>query len=188
MTRSDIPNIISVLRICLVPILVWQVLEAQYANVLVLFFIAGFSDGLDGFLAKRYGWVSRLGSILDPIADKFLLVSSFLALGWMGEIPLWLVVAVIVRDVVIVAGAYAYHRIIGEYELKPSYLSKLNTVSQISLVLVVVSALSIVDIDSLLIQYTFYFVMITTLLSGFDYIYHWGIRAWRHRSVSGRFK
>ncbi len=183
MTRSDIPNLISAFRICLVPVLVWQVLEAQYTNVLILFFIAGFSDGLDGFLAKHYGWVSRLGSILDPLADKFLLVCSFLALGWMGEIPIWLVIAVIARDVVIVAGAYAYHRIIGEYELKPSYLSKLNTVSQISLVLLVVFSLSIVSIDLLLIQYAFYFVMMTTLLSGFDYIYRWGMRAWRHRSA-----
>ncbi|HFD12605.1 MAG TPA: CDP-alcohol phosphatidyltransferase family protein [Crenotrichaceae bacterium] len=183
MTRRDIPNIISAFRICLVPVLVWQVLEEQYANVLVLFFIAGLSDGLDGFLAKRYGWVSRLGSILDPIADKFLLVSSFFALGWMGEIPIWLVIVVIVRDVVIVAGAYAYHRIIGEYELKPSYLSKLNTLSQISLVLLVVFSLSVVTVGLELIQYAFYFVMITTLLSGFDYIYRWGMRAWRHRSA-----
>ncbi len=183
MTRRDIPNIISAFRICLVPVLVWQVLEEQYTNVLVLFFIAGLSDGLDGFLAKRYGWVSRLGSILDPIADKFLLVSSFFALGWMGEIPIWLVVVVIVRDVVIVVGAYAYHRIIGEYELKPSYLSKLNTLSQISLVLLVVFSLSVVTIGLELIQYAFYFVMITTLLSGFDYIYRWGMRAWRHRSA-----
>ncbi len=182
MTRNDIPNIISVFRIGLVPVLVWQVLEAQYTNVLVLFFIAGFSDGLDGFLAKRYGWTSRLGSILDPLADKFLLISSFLALGWMGAIPAWLVIAVIVRDVVIVAGAYAYHHIIDEYELKPSYLSKLNTASQISLILLVVFSLSIVNIDSQLIQYAFYFVMMTTLFSGFDYIYHWGMRAWKHRS------
>ncbi len=171
------------LRICLVPVLVWQVLEAEYANVLVLFFIAGISDGLDGFLAKRYGWVSRLGSILDPIADKFMLVSCYLALGWMGEIPVWLVAAVIVRDVVIVTGAYAYHRLIGEYEFRPSYLSKLNTVSQISLVLLVVFSLSVVSIDEKYIQYAFYFVMATTSLSGIDYICRWGMRAWRQRSA-----
>lgn len=90
MNRRDIPNIISVFRILLVLPVVWLLLQQQYTMALVLFAIAGVSDALDGFLAKHNGWESRLGTILDPLADKLLLVCSFLTLAWLGLIPFWL--------------------------------------------------------------------------------------------------
>ena len=86
---QQLPNIISVFRMLLVVPVVGSLLQQQFGMALVLFAIAGFSDGLDGFLAKHFGWQSRLGSILDPLADKLLLVSSFLTLTWMGFVPLW---------------------------------------------------------------------------------------------------
>ena len=105
MNARDIPNIISVLRIVLVVPIIVLMLEQQFAAALLLFFVAGLSDGLDGYLAKRNNWGSRLGSILDPLADKLLLISSYVALGWLGLIPVWLVAVVLIRDIVIVSGA-----------------------------------------------------------------------------------
>src|SRR3990172_3309285 len=105
MGLKDIPNIISLLRMALVPPVVILLLNGYYGWALLVFVSAGLSDGLDGYLAKRFGWRSRLGAILDPLADKLLLVASYLTLGWLGQLPLWLVAVVVGRDIVIVAGA-----------------------------------------------------------------------------------
>lgn len=177
MTPRDIPNIISLLRIALVIPVVYLLLERQFSYALVLFFIAGFSDGLDGYLAKRNNWVSRLGSILDPLADKLLLVFSYLALGWLGEIPMWLVIAVMVRDVIIVVGAIAYHELIGKYDMTPTWMSKTNTFCQILLILVVVFSLGAYALPDLLIEALIYIVALTTLVSGINYVWVWGRRA-----------
>lgn len=130
MNRRDIPNSISVFRILLVVPVVWLLLQQHYAMALVLFAIAGLSDALDGFLAKVNGWESRLGSILDPLADKLLLVCSFLALVWLGLIPSWLFVVVIARDLIIVIGGVAFHLMFGRFEMEPSIISKMNTFFQ----------------------------------------------------------
>ncbi|WP_373508037.1 CDP-alcohol phosphatidyltransferase family protein, partial [Thiocapsa sp.] len=104
MQLRDLPNIISVLRLVAVAPVMYLLLRQEYGWALVLFAAAGASDGLDGYLAKRYDWRSRLGGILDPLADKALLVACFLILGWQGLVPVWLVIAVILRDLVIVTG------------------------------------------------------------------------------------
>ena len=177
MTRRDIPNVISIIRITLVVPVVYLLMEREFSYALILFFIAGISDGLDGYLAKRNNWETRLGSILDPVADKLLLVSSYLVLGWLNDIPGWLVVAVIVRDVIIVAGGIAYHFLIGEFDMVPSWISKTNTFFQILLVLVVVFSLGAFSLPELLIESVVVIVTITTLLSGINYIWVWGRRA-----------
>lgn len=97
-----LPNIISVLRILLVYPVVQMLLARRYDWALALFVLAGLSDALDGFLAKHYHWQSRLGSFLDPAADKLLLLACFVVGGWQGLMPLWLVVAAVLRDIVIV--------------------------------------------------------------------------------------
>jgi cardiolipin synthase len=99
--RSDIPNLITILRILLVPPIAYLLYWGDYDIALLLFLGAGLSDALDGFLAKHYGWMSRLGGLLDPIADKALLMSSFIVLAWVDLIPVWLVVVVVLRDVII---------------------------------------------------------------------------------------
>jgi len=176
-TPRDIPNIISLLRIGLVIPVVYLLLERQFSYALVLFFIAGLSDGLDGYLAKRNNWITRLGSILDPLADKLLLVFSYLALGWLGEIPMWLVIGVMVRDVIIVVGAIAYHELIGKYDMTPTWMSKTNTFFQILLILVVVFSLGAYSLPVLFIEALIYIVAITTLVSGINYVWVWGRRA-----------
>ncbi|HEY5603595.1 MAG TPA: CDP-alcohol phosphatidyltransferase family protein [Gammaproteobacteria bacterium] len=177
MTPRDIPNIISLLRIALVIPVVYFLLEREFSYALVLFFVAGFSDALDGYLATRNNWTSRLGSILDPLADKLLLVFSYLALGWLHEIPMWLVIAVMFRDVVIVVGAIAYHELIGEYDMMPTWMSKTNTFFQIMLVLAVVFSLGAYSLPGWLINTLIFTVAVTTLVSGINYVWVWGRRA-----------
>lgn len=180
MRARDIPNIISVLRVFLTIPVVWALLLQEYGLALVLFAVAGVSDGVDGFLAKHFHWESRLGGILDPLADKVLLVSSYLALGWLGLIPLWLVALVILRDVVIVVGAVAYHLKIAELEAEPRLMSKVNTFLQILLVLLVVLSQGLFAMPPVVIQSTIMMVLISTVLSGIDYVW-----VWSHRAAKG---
>lgn len=177
MHSRDIPNAISLLRMLLVVPVVWVILRGAYAYALLLFAVAGISDALDGYLAKRFGWSSRLGSILDPLADKLLLVSCYLTLGILGLIPVWLVVLVVGRDMVIVAGALAYHYRVGRFELHPTILSKLNTLAQILLVLAVLAAGSVLPLPGWVIDAFAYTVLVTTLLSGLGYVWTWSQRA-----------
>jgi cardiolipin synthase len=177
----DIPNIITAFRFLLVPPVVILLLQDRFTAALVVFGVAGFSDALDGFLAKRFDWTSRLGGLMDPLADKLLLVSSFITLGWLGWIPVWLVVLVILRDLVIVAGAIFYHMRIEQLEAEPTLVSKLNTAAQILLVLAVIFSLGVQTIPAVWIDILLYSVLVTTLWSGFDYIWIWGRRAWRKR-------
>jgi cardiolipin synthase len=178
----DIPNAITVFRFLLVPPVVMLLLHERFMAALVVFGVAGFSDALDGFLAKRFDWSSRLGGLMDPLADKLLLVSSFVALGWLGWIPAWLVALVILRDLVIVAGAIFYHMRIEQFEASPTMVSKLNTAAQILLVLAVMFSLGVQAIPVSWIDILQYAVLATTLWSGFDYIWIWGRRAWRKRA------
>ena len=172
----QIPNIISVFRILLVFPILLLLLQEQFANALVLFAVAGVSDGVDGFLAKRFNWQTWIGGLLDPLADKLLLVSSFVALGWLGLLPLWLVALVFLRDLVIVAGAFYYHYHVGKVGGEPTLISKVNTFVQILLVLLVVFA-QIFDVPALLIQLLIAIVTITTISSGVDYVIKWSRRA-----------
>lgn len=181
MKARDIPNIITALRFLLVPPVVLLLLQERFTAALIVFGVAGFSDGLDGFLAKRYDWRSRLGGIMDPLADKLLVVSSFLTLGWLGLIPAWLVLLVILRDLVIVAGAVFYHMRIEQFEAEPSIASKLNTAAQILLVLAVLYSSGIQVLPAVLMDVLLYSVLVTTLWSGFDYVWTWGRRAWQRR-------
>ena len=182
MKPSDIPNIITVFRFLLVPPLVWLLLNHHYGVALIVFGIAGFSDGLDGFLAHRYGWSSRLGAMMDPLADKLLLVSSFVTLGWLGLIPLWLVAAVILRDLIIVVGALVYHWFVEYLDTAyPTLVSKLNTFAQIILVLAVMFSASIQPLPERWLEILMYSVLVTTIWSGLDYVWVWGRRAWSRR-------
>ncbi len=156
----------------------WTIVKAHFGQALLLFAAAGFSDALDGYLAKRFGWQSRLGSLLDPAADKLMLVISYLALGWQGLVPHWLVAAVILRDLVIVGGAIAYHVLIAPLEGQPSLLSKANTLAQIILVLAVVADRAVLPAPDWVLDGLIWVVALTTLASGVAYVW-----VWSHRSL-----
>lgn len=180
---KDIPNLISIARVILTVPVALLLLDERFAEALFLFFVAGVSDGLDGYLAKRYGWRSRLGSILDPLADKALLVTSYLCLAWVGLIPFWLVALVMGRDIVIVLGGLAFHWLVGRYEMSPTWISKINTTLQITLVLALVLANGVYPLPDVLIVALVYGVSVTTVLSGLDYTWTWGRRAFSIRQT-----
>ena len=175
----DIPNLITVARILMVAPLLWFVLEGSYSEALILFFIAGLSDGVDGFLAKHYGWTSRLGGILDPVADKLLLVSTALALAWRGDLPIWLVSLFILRDAIIVLGAVSYHYLIEPLEAAPLAISKLNTLFQLVLVLAVLIDRGVLSLPDNVLMLLIYISTLTTTASGIAYVWKWSRMAWR---------
>jgi len=175
--RRDIPNLLTFLRFLLTVPVVHLLLAREFSGALLLFAVAGVSDGLDGYLAKRFHWESRLGSILDPLADKVLLVSSFLCLGWLGVLPIWLVAAVILRDTVIVVGGVYYHYQVEPLVAAPSLISKLNTLVQILLVILVVCDAGPLPLPALLVEGLVWGTLATTLLSGLDYVVVWYQRA-----------
>jgi cardiolipin synthase len=172
-----LPNLISMVRVLLVVPVVWSLLNDRFSVAIWLFLIAGASDGLDGFLAKRYGWSSRLGGILDALADKFLLVSTFVCLWWLGLFPWWLVMAVLARDLIIVTGAIIYNFHIETVQPEPSLASKLNTFLQIALAAVGVVQLGVGGVPQWLLQTLIWSVMLTILLSGVGYVREWSRRA-----------
>lgn len=177
MNKRDIPNIISFLRIILVAPITYFLWYQNYLIALLLFFIGGLSDGLDGFLARRYKWETELGVILDPMGDKLMMLSAYLLLGWHHLLPWWLVGLVIFRDLIIVAGTLLYQQFIGDAKLKPLFISKLNTAFQILLVLTIMLA-QVIKIDLLIVDSLLWLVVITTLMSGYAYMNTWGRRAW----------
>lgn len=137
-----IPNLISIFRLLVVPLIVWLLSIQEFSLAFWLFLMAGISDGVDGFIAKRFNQASDLGAHLDPIADKVMLVAVFLTLGIQGLLPLWLVILVISRDILIV-GAVILTWVIDEpIPMKPLMVSKANTVAQIALICVVMGAMA----------------------------------------------
>ncbi|MBN8480188.1 MAG: CDP-alcohol phosphatidyltransferase family protein [Xanthomonadales bacterium] len=173
-----LPNLITLLRILLV-LPAYGLIEArEHAAALAVVAVAGASDALDGFLAKRFGWQSRLGGLLDPLADKLLLLACFLGLTTTGALPVWLFPLVIGRDLLIVCGAVAYHNLIGPFEAEPTRLSKLTTVVQIVCVLGELMRLAwwpgLPGRDVLLGLTT-----VLTLASGLHYVVTWSLRARR---------
>jgi len=179
LSLKDIPNLISILRIVLVAPVVWALATEQFVLALILFAVAGISDGLDGFLAKHFQWESRLGSILDPIADKLLLVASFATLTWLGLLPVWLLWLVLVRDLLIVSGGLAYHYCVGQFDLTPLWSSKINTTLQIALVLLVIVQQQWLQGVLQLVTIGIWLVVASVINSGTEYVLVWGGRAWR---------
>jgi cardiolipin synthase (CMP-forming) len=134
-----LPNLICVLRIVLIWPIVVALGQGAYPRALLVFFIAALSDGLDGYLAKRFHWTSELGKLLDPLGDKLLLVAVFLVATWHGLIPQWLTMLAVARDVLIGLGALVYRLGWGPLNGRPMISSKINTLLQLLYVLAVVS-------------------------------------------------
>ncbi len=167
-----LPNLISGLRIVLVVPLLLLITAERYEAALVVAVVAGVSDGVDGYLARRFHWQSRLGSILDPAGDKAMLVGSLLVLGWMHEVPRWLVLLVVARDLVILLGALAWQRVLHNFVAHPSWLSKTTTVAQIGFVLWVLADRAF-GWQAPMWQ-SVWIVAALTAASGLDYVVRWG--------------
>jgi cardiolipin synthase len=172
-----IPNALCVLRMLLVAPVMWLLINGDFASTLWLFAFAAATDGLDGFLAKRCGWTSELGKILDPLADKILLVGTYITLAITGLVPLWLAVAVVGRDVVITVGAILYHWIYGYPNGRPTGISKLNTLCQIVFALLIVGSHAAGRVPQLAITILGALVFVTTIVSGLDYVITYASKA-----------
>ena len=175
----SIPNIITLGRILLVPVIIWAIASNQLEIAFAIFVVAGVSDAVDGFLAKRFNMASELGALLDPLADKALLVSIYIALGIWGAIPRWIVILVVSRDIMIV-GAVIVSWVFGKpIPMKPLMVSKLNTVAQVAFAALVLASLgfgfSSTPYDIVLMS----FVTVFTLLSVSFYLVEWA----RHMST-----
>jgi cardiolipin synthase (CMP-forming) len=135
-----VPNLLTLSRILLTPLLMWFLVRRRMNEALVVFFIAGMTDVLDGFIARLFHQKSKFGAILDPMADKLLLVSSFLILGYLGLIPWWLVIIAVARDIVIVTGTSVLFVLRFHVEIRPTVLGKLTTLTQLVSVVVALSS------------------------------------------------
>jgi cardiolipin synthase len=173
MNLKFIPNLITIARIVLIAPVVWALSTEQFTLALILFAIAGLSDGVDGLLARYYGWQSWLGSVLDPLADKLLQAASYITLAILGFIPVWLVAVVVARDAIIVSGSAAYYFLFRSFEAAPSLISKLNTVMQIVYVLLVIVSISVFPMPAWFITLFGYTMLATTLASGVHYVSLW---------------
>ena len=185
MLRS-IPNIITLVRIVLIVPTGWLLLEERYLASLILMAIAGLSDALDGALARRFSWATSFGAYADPLADKLLVSTMFVILVWQAHVPVWLAAVVISRDVIILLGAGAYRLIFEKIQPNPSFISKLNTAMQITMLILVL--IGLVDAGPLsgfavAVLDPWGFVVVATLgvSSGVDYVYTWSRRALQER-------
>lgn len=180
MSLRWLPNAICIIRVILVGPIVVLLLDENYLGALVLIALAGFSDLLDGFLARVFDWRTRLGSLLDPAADKLLIVSVFLTLTYQGIVPLLLTVVVVLRDVVIVGGAMFYQWLIAPLEGEPTVISKLNTACQLLFVLCVLTDAATGWPPQPALTVLGAAVLFTSLTSGLNYVVGWSKRAWRN--------
>ena len=193
MGLRHVPNIITVLRILLVIPIGWKLWGNAYVEAFYLMLIAGASDALDGFLARRFGWMSKLGATLDPLADKLLVAVVFVVFTLQGHIPLWVAGIVLLRDFTIVAGAGVYKLLYEEVEIAPTFLSKANTAMQIIVLLLVMTSLLGIDgISNVAHMVTdpigFLILAVLGLSSGIDYILTWGSKAYREDKRRKRYQ
>jgi len=179
-----IPNVITSTRILCVPCLIWMLFHQQFERSLLLVLFMGLSDALDGFLARCYDWKTTLGAYLDPIADKLMLLSAFIAFAVLGWVPWWLAMIIVTRDVVLLVGAFYYHLSTRQLKMEPLMISKINTCAQIilavGLIYTQVSSLNVQVLNALMT-----IVACTTIASGTQYVMEWSRRAARfaHKQI-----
>lgn len=176
-----LPNLITYVRLALLPVIFWVLLAQRHELALALLFLAALGDALDGWLARLLDQATRLGALLDPIADKLTVVGVSLILAWQGWLPAWLVAAIVARDVVIVGGAAAYRRLRGRVDMAPTRLSKLNTALEFLLLVLVLAVASRWIVAGPWLPPLLIGVLATVVASGAQYVWLWGRKAWREK-------
>lgn len=181
---AAVPNLISLARLLAVPFVVWLILVDRHGVAFWVFVVAGISDAVDGFLARQLGVRSVLGGFLDPLADKALLMSVYITLGYRGQIEAWLVILVVFRDMLIIGGAILYQTMTQALKMQPLFISKVNTTLQITLAALLLAKLGLgVEDDYGAVKTLVLVVAASTLLSGAAYVAIWGWRAFRIENV-----
>ena len=180
MSLKWIPNIISIFRILLILPVLLLIFKSEYQWALFLFLIAGLSDALDGYLAKHFGWRTRVGALLDPVADKLLVAGSYIVLTWLNFIPFWLAMIVVSRDLIIAVGVFIYSFVIEPFEGEATKISKINTFMELLFVLVILSSAAFDWSANYVITVIGSAVLVTVFISGVDYIISWVRRIRSH--------
>ena len=173
---AQIPNILTLSRIAAAPVLILLLRDENYELAVILFVLAGITDGLDGWIAKRYGFTSQLGARLDPLADKIIILSAYIMLTILGDLAFWLVTLVIFRDLIIVGGYLVLTTLDGHVQMQPTMTSKINTVAQIVLVIAVLSENTAWLSTQFIGFWMTYTVAVLTIVSGAQYVWVWAIR------------
>ncbi|MEK6662315.1 MAG: CDP-alcohol phosphatidyltransferase family protein [Pseudomonadota bacterium] len=171
------PNVLTLLRVLAAPLLAYFLMRAYYEYALYTFVFAAITDALDGFIARHFDLYTEFGAALDPLADKLITLTCLVILTFQGWVPLWLTLAIVVRDTVIVAGAFSYHHLFGEVDIHPTWLGKLHTFAAFALFIVVLThAARLIDASGWLTA-SFLAVLVTTLVSMAQYVVLWGRKA-----------
>jgi len=172
-----LPNLLTFARIGMVLYLIILLKNQQFMLSLLVFIAAGISDALDGFIARRFNARTYLGAMLDPVADKILLVSIYVMFSILQLIPFWLMLAVVLRDIVIVGGYSLMAILFGPVQMRPLKISKLNTFLQICFIIIVLTGLAWqLDLSGILPMFS-YVVLLSSLSSGLAYVYIWSVKA-----------
>lgn len=185
MILKHIPNALTLFRLGLIVPFLLFLYRHEYVNTFYTFMLAGLTDGLDGLLARRFGWQSFFGSFVDPLADKLLIASSFISLALIGILPWWLVILVFLRDLTISMGVLAwYYFIRRKLDFKPTTLSKINTALQLSLVTCCLFELAYFQFPDYVLNTLICLTTCTTAITYIDYILTWGRKAWPKQELS----
>ena len=173
----NLPNIITISRLLLTPYIVWLILSESYFLGFIFFLLSGISDALDGLIAKRFNQQTLLGSYLDPIADKFLIVSSIVLLGYNGYVPIWLIIIIVSRDIAIFGAVIISWMLGTNLRIEPLIISKINTFLQIFYIvitfLVILNNQLLIELITSIHGITTYLIAISTILSWISYLKVW---------------
>lgn len=182
----NLPNAISLLRLLATPVVVWLIFAAQWQMAGGLFLLAALSDGMDGYLARRLGQTTAFGAALDALADKALGLATLITLTRLGMIPLWVTVAILLRDSVIVLGAFRYHRLTGHLEIQPTGLGKVHTLTEFALLALVLGNAAQVIQLGIWEWPLFALVFAVAVISGIQYVWIWSGKARREQGITMR--
>lgn len=180
----NLPNVISLLRLAAVPVVAWLILQQRWEAACWLFLAAAISDGIDGMLARWLNQMTQLGAALDSVADKALGVVTLVLLTQAGAIPLWVTLAILLRDSIIVLGALSYRGMAGHLEIHPTWLGKTHMFAEFALLALVLADLArVLKIDAWLTA-LFVTVFVIAVVSGVQYVWIWGAKARRERAAA----
>ncbi len=171
---SAIPNLLTVFRFFLVYPIVISILEGNYSASLLFFFLAGISDFLDGYLARRFSWESRFGKIFDPISDKVLVMATLIALSLAGEIQIYLTILLLSRDLFIIVGVILSILLLDNYELKPYLSGKINTFALISYLGLVILDSTFMFVPGFILWTVISILLVSSIYSVIEYLIYPG--------------
>lgn len=175
----NLPNAITGIRLMGVPATIWFMLENQWAAATWVFVIAAVTDGLDGFIARKFNQTTAIGAALDTVTDKALCLSVLMVLTSFELVPVWVALAIVIRDAVIVVGALAYRGMAGHLEIQPTLLGKTNTVGEFAMLALVLGHQAGIVPGEDWVRPMFWLVFATTVASGMQYVWIWGNKARR---------